>query len=100
MLKGYWVANVDISNLDEYKKYAMANAVPFNKYGGKFLTRGGKSEMVEGKFRSRVVLIEFPSFEAALACYRSPEYAAVKKLRESASVADIVVLKGYDGPRP
>ncbi|MFZ1206718.1 MAG: DUF1330 domain-containing protein [Pseudolabrys sp.] len=61
----------------------MANAVPFNKYGGKFLTRGGKSEMVEGKFRSRVVLIEFPSFEAALACYRSPEYAAVKKLRES-----------------
>jgi uncharacterized protein (DUF1330 family) len=41
------------------RKYAVANAVPFNKYGGKFLTRGGKSEMVEGKFRSRVVLIEF-----------------------------------------
>src|SRR5262245_66566049 len=64
------------------------------------LTRGGKSEMVEGKLRSRVVVLEFPSFEAALACYRSPEYAAAKKLREPASVADIVVLEGYDGPQP
>jgi uncharacterized protein (DUF1330 family) len=100
MSKGYWVANVDISNLDEYKKYVAANAVPFHKYGARFLTRGGKSEMVEGKLRSRVIVIEFPSFEAALACYRSPEYAAAKKLRESASVADIVVLEGYDGPQP
>jgi len=100
MSKGYWVANVDISNPDEYKKYATANAVPFRKYGAKFLTRGGKSEMVEGKLSSRVVVLEFPSFEAALACYRSPEYAAAKKLREGASVADIVVLEGYDGQQP
>lgn len=100
MLKGYWVANVDISNLDQYKKYVVANAVAFHKYGGKFLTRGGNSEMVEGKLRSRIVLIEFPSFDAALACYHSPEYAAAKELRESASVADIVVLEGYDGPQP
>ena len=100
MSKGYWVANVDISNPDEYKKYVAANAVPFRKYGAKFLTRGGKSEMVEGKLRSRVVVLEFPSFEAALACYRSPEYAAAKKLREAASVADIVVLEGYDGQQP
>jgi uncharacterized protein (DUF1330 family) len=56
--------------------------------------------LVEGKLRSRVVLIEFPSFGAALDCYRSPEYAAAKKHRESASVADIVVLEGYDGPQP
>ena len=41
MSKGYWVANVDISDLDEYKKYVAANAEPFRKYGGKFLTRGG-----------------------------------------------------------
>jgi uncharacterized protein (DUF1330 family) len=100
MSKGYWVANVDISNPDEYKKYVAANAVPFRKYGAKFLTRGGKSEMVEGKLRSRVVVLEFPSFEAALACYRSPEYAAAKKLREGASVADIVILEGYDGQQP
>ena len=56
--------------------------------------------MVEGTLRSRIVLSEFPSFEAALACYQSPEYVAAKELRESASVADIVVLEGYDGPQP
>src|SRR4029077_16233936 len=100
MFKGYWVASVDVSNPDGYKQYVAANAVPFHKYGARFLTRGGKSELVEGKLRSRVVVIEFPSFEAALACYRSPEYAAAKKLRESASVADIVVLEGHDGPQP
>ena len=101
MSKGYWVANVDISDLDEYKKYVAANAEPFRKYGGKFLTRGGKSEIVEDKLRrSRVVVLEFPSFESALACYRSHEYAAARKLREPASVADIIVLEGYDGPQP
>ena len=100
MVKGYWVASVDVSNPDGYKQYVTANAVPFHKYGARFLTRSGKSELVEGKLRSRVVLIEFPSFGAALDCYRSPEYAAAKKHRESASVADIVVLEGYDGPQP
>ena len=100
MAKGYWVANVDVSNLDEYKKYVAANAVPFRKYGAKFLTRGGKSEMAEGKLRSRVVIIEFPDYESALACYRSPEYAVAKAFREGASAADIVILEGYDGPQP
>jgi len=100
MAKGYWVANVDVSNLDQYKKYVAANAVPFRKYGAKFLTRGGKSEMAEGKLRSRVVIIEFPDYESALACYRSPEYAAAKAFREGASAADIAILEGYDGPQP
>ena len=100
MAKGYWVASVDVSNPDEYKKYVAANAVSFRKYGAKFLTRGGKSEMAEGKLRSRVVIIEFPNYESALACYRSPEYAAAKAFRENASAADIVILDGYDGPQP
>ena len=100
MAKGYWVARVDVSDPAGYQEYVAANAVPFHKYGARFLTRGGKSELVEGKLRSRVVVIEFPSFGAALDCYRSPEYAAAKKHRDSASAADIVVLEGHDGPQP
>jgi uncharacterized protein (DUF1330 family) len=46
------------------------------------------------------VIIEFPDYDTALACYRSPEYSAAKKLRASASQGDIVVLEGYDGPQP
>ena len=56
-------------------------------------------EVVEGKARSRIVVIEFPSYEAALACYRSPDYQAVKKLREGKAEVDLIIVEGYDGPR-
>jgi uncharacterized protein (DUF1330 family) len=54
---------------------------------------------MEGKARSRIVVLEFPSFAAALACYRSPEYQAAKKLREGVAEADFVVAEGYDGAK-
>ena len=100
MAKGYWVANIDVTNMDGYKAYVAANAVPFRKYGARFLTRGGKSESVEGKLRSRVVVIEFPSYEAALQCYRCEEYQKAKALRMGHGVGEIVVIEGYDGPQP
>lgn len=100
MAKCYWVANIDVNDMDGYKQYVAANAVPFRKYGAKFLIRGGKSEAVEGKLRSRVVVIEFPSYQAALDCYRSPEYAHAKTFRDGNAVGEIVVLQGYDGPQP
>jgi uncharacterized protein (DUF1330 family) len=98
--KGYWVANVDVTDPEGYKAYIAANAEAFRKFGAKFLTRGGKSETFEGKLRSRIVVIEFPSYEAAVSCYRSPEYAKALKLREGKSVADIVAIEGYDGAQP
>ena len=100
MAKGYWIANVDVTDAEGYKAYVAANAEAFRKFGGKFLTRGGKSETFEGKLRSRVVVIEFPSYEAAVDCYRSPEYGKARQLREGKSVADIIALEGYDGPQP
>ena len=100
MAKGYWVANVDVTYMNGYKAYVAENAVPFRKHNAKFLTRGGNSEAVEGKLRSRVVVIEFPSYDAALNCYRSPEYQKAKALRMGKGVAEIVVLEGYDGAQP
>jgi uncharacterized protein (DUF1330 family) len=100
MAKGYWVASVDVTNMDGYKNYIVENAVAFRKFGARFLTRGGKAEPVEGKLRSRVVVIEFPDFAAALACYRSPEYQTGKALRLGYAMGDIVVLEGYDGAQP
>ena len=100
MAKGYWVANIDVTDMDGYKAYVAANAVPFKQFGARFVTRGGKSEEVEGKLRSRVVVIEFPTYEAALQCYRSPEYQKAKALRMGKGVGEIVVLEGYDGPQP
>jgi len=57
-------------------------------------------EVVEGKSRSRVVIIEFPDYDTALACYRSSEYAKAITLRQSAADADLIVIEGYDGPQP
>ncbi len=100
MLKGYWVARVDVHDPEVYKDYVAANAAAFAKYGARFLVRGGRSEAPEGTPRSRNVVIEFKDYDTAVACYRSPEYVAAKKLREPASVADLLIIEGYDGPQP
>ncbi len=100
MPRGYWIARVDISDPDAYKRYAEANAAAFAKYGARFIVRAGRFESVEGEARGRNVVIEFPSYEAALECYRSPEYTAAVAHREGAAVADIIVIEGYDGPQP
>jgi len=100
MPKGYWIGHVDVSNPDGYQAYMRANGEVFRKYGARFLVRGGQFETVEGKCRARNVVLEFPDYETALACYRSSEYQNVRALREPHSVADIVVIEGYDGPQP
>jgi uncharacterized protein (DUF1330 family) len=100
MSKGYWVATVDVHDAERYKAYIAANAEPFHKYGARFLARGGRYECPEGSCRARNVVIEFPSFEAALDCYRSPEYARAIALRIPVSTIDLVIVEGYDGPQP
>jgi uncharacterized protein (DUF1330 family) len=100
MAKGYWIAHVDVHNEDGYKPYAAANPAIFKKFGGRFVVRGGKFENPEGSSRSRNVIIEFPDYAAALACYRSPEYQANIKVRQPHALADILIIEGYDGPQP
>ena len=56
--------------------------------------------MVEGRQRSRSVVLEFPSYQAALECYRSPDYQAAKALRDGKAEVDLVVVEGYGGPQP
>jgi uncharacterized protein (DUF1330 family) len=100
MTKGYIIGRVDVTNPEAYLKYVAANGAPFAKFGARFLVRGGQHEAVEGEARSRNVVIEFPSYQAALDCYRSPEYAEAMAHRLGAAVADILVIEGYDGAQP
>jgi uncharacterized protein (DUF1330 family) len=100
MAKGYWIAQVDVRNEEGYKPYAAANGAIFKKFGGRFVIRAGKSEAVEGAARSRNVVIEFPDYATALACYRSPEYQANIKVRQPHSSANVLIIEGYDGPQP
>ncbi len=100
MAKGYWIVRVDITDQERYKLYIAANAGPFKKYGARFLVRAGRLENPEGTSRSRNAVIEFPSYESALECWKSPEYQAAIKLRQPVSTIDLVIIEGYDGPQP
>jgi uncharacterized protein (DUF1330 family) len=100
MAKAYWIAHVDVTDAEGYKTYQAANAVAFRKYGARFLVRAGACEIAEGKLRSRHVIIEFPDYAAALACYRSAEYAVALQKRTAAGTADLVIVEGYDGAQP
>ena len=100
MAKGYWIARVDVSNMDGYQAYITENAVAFRKYGARFLVRSGRSEAAEGTSRMRNIVLEFKDYDTALDCYHSPEYQKAIALRKPHSIADIVVIEGYDGPQP
>ena len=97
MAKGYWLGHVRVTDPEGYARYRAANAAAFGKYGARFLVRGGAHEEVEGaQGRTRHVVIEFPSYAAALACWHSPEYAAARAEREGAGDAYITVVAGVD----
>jgi uncharacterized protein (DUF1330 family) len=100
MAKGYWIARVDVTDEAAYKKYVAANAEAFSKYGARFIVRGGAYEAVEGTARARNVVIEFPSHEAAVSCYGSPEYQQALAHRKGASEGELIIIEGYDGPQP
>jgi uncharacterized protein (DUF1330 family) len=100
MAKGYWIARVDVHNDEGYKAYAANNPAIFKKFGGRFIVRAGKFNAIEGQARSRNVVIEFPDYDAAMACYNSPEYQANIEVRRPHSQADLLIIEGYDGPQP
>ena len=94
MPKGYWIAHVTVTDPDQYKIYAGATPDAFRKYGAVILARGGACQQMEGEGRPRNVVIEFPSLQAAIDCYNSPEYQAAKAHRAGAGIAEIVLVEG------
>ncbi|MDO5632154.1 MAG: DUF1330 domain-containing protein [Paracoccus sp. (in: a-proteobacteria)] len=97
MTKAYWVGLVTVDDPAAYEAYRQANAAAFDKYGARFLVRGGAAEVVEGVARPRVVVIEFPDLQAARDCWHSPEYQAARALRLPVSDADLVIVEGWVG---
>ncbi|MES0812448.1 MULTISPECIES: DUF1330 domain-containing protein [unclassified Roseibium] len=94
MSKGYWIARVDVNNPDDYPKYVEAAKPAFERFGAKFLARGGKTDTIEGPGRARNVVIEFPSFQHAVDCYNSPEYQVAVKIRQQIADGEIVIVEG------
>jgi uncharacterized protein (DUF1330 family) len=94
MAKGYWMFHTTVSDPETYKKYVERDGAAFAKYGARFLVRGGEFQAVEGSARERHVIIEFESYETALACFHSPEYQAASEFRRASAITDLVIIKG------
>ena len=97
MPNAYWIARVDVTDAEPYKRYAQPLDPVIAQFGGRFLVRAGRSETPEGSSRARQVVIEFPSWQAAQDCYRSPEYAPLITLRQACADVDIVIVEGWAG---
>ena len=100
MARGYWIARVDVHDIESYKDYVASNGVAFAKFGARFVVRGGSYETTLGSSRARNVVLEFPSYQAALDCWNSAEYQSARAKQKGGAEIDMIVIEGYDGPQP
>jgi uncharacterized protein (DUF1330 family) len=93
-MPAYWIARVDVTDPARYGEYARGATEAIAAHGGRFLARGGRSVALEGTKRDRNVVVEFPSVEAAQACYASEGYQRALSFATGASEREIVVVEG------
>jgi uncharacterized protein (DUF1330 family) len=94
MPKGYVIARATVTDAGKWGEYVAKSKIALDKFGGQPIVRGGRCEIMEGTGTARNVVLEFPSYDAALGYAKSPEYAEAKKLRQGAGTIDIVVVEG------
>ena len=98
-MPAYVLAHIDVKDPDRYKNYIQMSPESIHKYGGRFIARGGKVEVLEGTFQpKRMVLLEFPSVERAREWWASEEYRDAKALRQATSTGDLIVIEGLAQP--
>lgn len=90
----YWIAHVTVTDPKRYAGYQALAPAAFAKFGAVFLARGGTAQVLEGADFARHVIIQFPSLDAARACYASPEYTAARTARAGACTAHVTLVEG------
>ena len=94
-MAAYAIANVRITDPDRFPQYSAGVSQTVERYGGRYLARGGKAEMLEGDWEPhRLVILEFESMGRLREWYDSPEYAPLKRLRDEVAVTEFVVVEG------
>lgn len=94
-MAAYLIAKVEIDNPEIYADYTAKSPEIIEKFGGKFLSRAGAMDVLEGDdFSGRIVIVEFPDRTAACNFYRSEEYQAARLIREPIASAQFIVVEG------
>ncbi len=97
MPKGYWIsAYRSVSNPDAVGEYAKLAGPAISAAGGRFLARGNAAKVYEAGILARIVVIEFPSVEAAVACHDGPAYQAALKVFNNAAERDFRIIEGLE----
>jgi len=95
MSSGYVIAQLKVTNPENYKEYVNKVTKVVQKFGGEYLVRNGEYQCVEGETKfPRIVIIKFPSYEKALKWYNSDEYKPVKLIRLNNSEGSNIIIKG------
>lgn len=95
MASGYVIANVHVTNPEQYAEYRKWSTAAMKAHGAEVCTRGGEVAVLEGDWQpERVVILKFASFEAAKAWYNSPEYGKARAVRKGASITRMVAIEG------
>lgn len=97
-MPAYMIARINVTDMEQYQKYTGVTPAIVEKYGGKFIARGGELITLEGEAETRrVVILEFPTKEQIVTWYNSPEYQEAIKIREGAATAQFIVIDGVQG---
>lgn len=94
MPKGYIIGHITVNDAEAYKEYVERDTPILQGLGGQFVVRGGQAQVMEGETLMRHVVIEFPSYEAALAAYNDPAYQEVADIRRRTADSVILVVEG------
>ena len=95
-MPAYVIVNVDTKHLAEYERYKEMAQETVAEYGGRYMVRGGKMQVLEGSWNpTRIVVLEFPSYERAVEWWHSTEYGPAKALRQRLSTTDMILVDGY-----
>ena len=94
-MKGYVIFRETVFDQDAFDRYKSMSPGSIEQFGGRFLVRGGPVDVLEGEMaHQRVVIIEFPSVDAARSWYHSEEYADARELRLKISRGDAILVQG------
>jgi uncharacterized protein (DUF1330 family) len=94
-MSAYVVVNIEVRDAATYERYKQLAPPSIAAYGGRYVARGGATEVLEGSWQpKRFVILEFPSAARARAWWSSPEYAEAKALRQTCATTDMVLVDG------